>query len=220
MLVGKEKDFFSQGGQYIKTGLLLILTLLRVASHTYTQSVELMPGTERIFADVQWLKPLGVEYQWTIFSRTRTTVDYEDENRDFFSGLYLNYTSKSGFGGSVVGRLSTTDAGVDTGPHFFKQTKDITLFALASISLQSELSYSWFSILRYTPELSEKWKVYSSLELFSAFRKVGHAVSVQRIRLGLDRSGYQFGMAVNFRATGRPYSLRDTNPGLFIRKQL
>ena len=179
-----------------------------------------MPGTERIFADIQWLKPLGDDYKWTIFSRTRATVDYEDENRDFFSGLYLNYTMKSGFGASLVGRLSSADAGVDVGPHFIRQTKEVTFFALASISLQSELSYSWFSILRYTPEISEKWKAYSSLELFSAFREEGHVVSVQRIRLGLDRDGYQFGFAVNFRATGRPYRLRATNPGLFFRKQL
>ena len=144
----------------------------------------------------------------------------QKRKRDFISGLYLNYTMKSGFGASLVGRLSSADAGVDIGPHFIKQTKDVTFFALASISLQSELSYSWFSILRYTPELSEKWKAYSSLELFSAFREVGHALSVQRISLGVDRNGYQFGFAVNFRATGRPYRLRDTNPGLFIRKQL
>ena len=204
----------------MKSPLIFSLASLILIQFTYSQSVEIMPGTERIFADIQWLKPLGDDYKWTIFSRTRATVDYEDENRDFFSGLYLNYTMKSGFGASLVGRLSSADAGVDIGPHFIKQTKDVTFFALASISLQSELSYSWFSIFRYTPELSEKWKAYSSLELFSAFREEGHALSVQRIRLGVDRNGYQFGFAVNFRATGRPYRLRDTNPGIFIRKQL
>ena len=177
-----------------------------------------MPGTERIFVDAQWLKTFDEEQKWSLFSRSRATVDYE-ENTNLFVGAYLNYTTKSGFGGTLVGRISTLSAGGDAGIHYFKVKDSFLIYALASIQLQSELAYSWFSILRFTPSLSDRWKLYSSLELFSNFRSDGHVASVQRVRIGLDQKGYQFGLAINLSGLGNDYGMTDTNPGIFLRKQ-
>ena len=177
-----------------------------------------MPGTERIFLDVQWLKAFDQQYRWTLFSRSRATVDYE-ENTNLFTGAYVNYTSKIGVGGTVLGRISTLGSGADVGVHYFKATDKFMVYALASIELHKELGYSWFSIMRYTPPLGEKWKLYTSLELFSNFNAEGHAFSVQRMRAGVDRAGYQFGLALNLSGLGPQYDTRDTNPGIFLRKQ-
>ena len=83
----------------------------------------------------------------------------------------------------------------------------------------SELGYSWFSIARYTPDLSQTWGLYTSLELFSNFDKEGHVASVQRMRLGLQKQGYQFGLGLNLSGLGKTYAQTDANPGLFVRKQ-
>ena len=182
------------------------------------QSLEIMPGTERVFADAQWLKFFDSARKWSLFSRTRATVDYED-NTNLFSGAYLNYTTSSGVGGTVLGRISNGGAGSDVGAHLFKANDKWMLFALASVELSTELSYGWFSILRFTPSLSDRWRLYSSLELFSNFGKSGHVASVQRMRLGLNRSGYQFGLGLNLTGIGKDYSNTDTNPGLFVRKE-
>lgn len=182
------------------------------------QSLELMPGYKRIFADVQWLKFVDQEQKWSVFSRSRATVDYEDDT-DLFSGAYLNYTTQAGVGVTLVGSISNLGAGGDAGLHLFKANKKIMLYALASFGLSSELSYSWFSILRFTPGISQDWQLYSSLELFSNFGKEGHVASVQRVRLGLDKKAYQFGVGINFSGLGKNYSNTDINPGLFIRKQ-
>ncbi|MEM6630321.1 MAG: hypothetical protein AAF694_11655 [Bacteroidota bacterium] len=186
-------------------------------SYSLSQSLELMPGTERIFADVQWFKPLDEQYQWTVFSRTRLTVDYE-ENTDLFSGAYLNFTTKSGIGGTILGRISSFTAGADAGIHYYKGTSTLTLFALASINLSEELGYSWFSILRITPALSENWDFYGSLELFSSFNENGHSFSVQRIRGGLQRGQYQFGLAINVSEVGSDF-FTEANPGVFVRRE-
>lgn len=197
---------------------LLIYTLLVFSSLGLKgQSLELMAGNQRVFADLQWLKAFDKEFRWTLFSRTRGTVDYEN-NTDLFSGAYLNYTTKSGIGASLVGRIGAAGAGSDAGIHIFKANDTWTLFGLASISLQKELQYSWFSILRFTPEINENWRFYSSLELFSVFNQVGHAFSVQRIRLGFSRSDYSFGLANNLSEFGPKFGNPDNNFGLFLRK--
>ncbi|QTN39816.1 hypothetical protein HZ996_11900 [Cryomorphaceae bacterium] len=182
------------------------------------QSFELMPGTERVFVDAQWLKTFDEDRHWSLFSRSRATVNY-DEQTNLFMGAYANYTTSSGFGGTVVGRISSTGAGGDLGIHFFKANRTFLVYALASVELQSEIGLSWFSILRYTAQINDRWRVYSSLELFSNFSIEGHVASVQRLRAGLDRNGYQFGLALNMAGLGPNYETRDQNPGVFVRKQ-
>lgn len=176
-----------------------------------------MPGTERLFMDAQYLKFFDTNNRLSLFSRARATTEYTEQKTDLFTGAYLNYTTKSGFGGTVLGRISSMSSGIDAGIHYFKATKTFMFYALPSININDELLYSWFSILRYTPELKADWKLYSSLELFTAFGQVGYLSSVQRLRLGIDKNGYQFGLAVNLNESR--FSDVDINPGVFFRKQ-
>ncbi|MEL6635305.1 MAG: hypothetical protein AAFW73_19405 [Bacteroidota bacterium] len=139
----------------MKTAYTLLLSL--ACSEAYplsAQSLEWMVGNQRLFADIQWLQGLDPSYRWTLFSRTRATVDYEDQQRDLFTGAYLNYTRPSGIGGSLVGRSGA-----------------------------------------------------------------GHVFSVQRIRWGWERGGYQFGLASNLSEAGRRGASLSNNVGLFIRRE-
>ena len=198
---------------------IFLLGQLVCFSGLYAQSIELMPGTERIFADLQWLKTFDEERKWSLFSRTRATVDYED-NTNVFSGAYLNYTSSSGLGASMVGRIASSGAGSDMGIHYFKASSDFLLFALASTSLSSEFGFSMVFHCSLHSSAKERMEIiYELVELFSSFNKAGHTFSVQRIRLGIDKQGYQFGFALNLTGLGQEYVLTDTNPGIFVRKQ-
>ena len=183
-----------------------------------SQSIEIMPGAERIFVDVQFLEFFDQDLRWSLFSRSRATSSYTDSKTDLFTGSYMNYTSRFGFGGTILGRISSNGGGIDAGIHFFKSSKSFMIYALTSININDELLYSWFSIFRYTPLISEKWKGYLSIELFSAFAKVGHLSSVQRLRIGAESGGYQFGLALNLQASGTSLNEVDSNPGIFIRK--
>ncbi|GEM_PF-927994 len=196
-----------------------ILLLFLASSKCYAQSFEVMPGTQRIFIDAQYLALFNNSPGFSLFSRARATTEYDEQTTDLFIGAYLNYTTKSGFGGTVLGRISSFNSGVDVGGHYFKANDRFMIYALPSINLGSELLYSWFSILRFTPKLKGDWKLYTSLELFSAFVQTGHTSSVQRIRVGVDKRGYQFGLAVNFASRGKQFELTDTNSGVFLRKQ-
>ncbi len=197
----------------------LFFILLFLSSKVSAQSFETMFGTKRIFIDAQYLKFFDEGKKISLFSRARATAEYDSQNTNLFTGAYLNYTTKLGIGVTVLGRISTFGSGVDAGVHYFKANKKFMIYALPSINLNQELGYSWFSIIRYTPEIKHNWKLYTSLELFSAFDNNGHTNSVQRIRLGSDFKGYQFGLALNVGQTGSNWSNSNSNPGVFLRKQ-
>ena len=175
-----------------------------------------MAGDKGIFVDAQWLKFMDSKYRWSLFSRTRATVNYENQT-DFFTGAYLNYTTKSGIGASIVGKIGSAGAGGDAGIHIFKAKENWTLFGLAAVGLKKQLEYSWFSIFRFTPKIGENWKLYTSLELFFLFRQGQHLFSVQRFRIGLDWKGFQFGIANNLAELGSEFTTKN-NFGGFIRK--
>ena len=196
--------------------ILAILISIIYWSTASAQSFEVVLGTERVFIDAQFLKAIDSEKRWSFLSRTRATIEYDDEANSLFTGGYLIYASKSGLGATVLGRIVPSGFDVDAGISFFKVTGPWLIYALPSINIDRELYYSWFSILRYQPELKNDWKLYSSLELFTAFVQIGHLNSVQRIRLGVDKKGYQFGIGVNLEE--RRGADTDVNPGLFFRK--
>lgn len=197
--------------------LVLFLFTIAFGFTAKAQSFEVMPGTKRIFIDAQSLKFFDGSHKISLFSRARATAAYNEQTTNLFTGAYLNYTTKSGFGGTVLGRISTGNSGIDAGIHYFKANKTFMIYALPSININDELLYSWFSILRFTPAIKADWRLYSSLELFSAFGQTGHLSSVQRIRLGLDKKGYQFGPAINLNKNRS--SKLDVNSGIFLRKQ-
>jgi hypothetical protein len=197
---------------------LVSFSLMLGMAQAYSQSVELMPGSEYTFVDVQWLSRFDQSEKWSFFSRTRATT-VGDQETNLFTGGYLNYTTAKGLGASLVGRIATGGSGSDAGIHYFQAHESWMLFALASIELSDELSYGWFSIFRFTPVLSEKWRLYNSLELFSNFNDAGHYYSVQRLRVGVDYKRYQFGPGIDLSAFGEGYESNPTNFGFFIRKQ-
>lgn len=198
--------------------LFLFLCSYITTATVQSQSLELTAGNERIFVDVQWLEFFNGEMDWSLFSRTRSTVDYENDT-NLFTGAYLNYTTVSGFGGTVVGRVASAGSGLDIGVHYFKTRKSFMTYALASLTLIQGSGINWFSITRFTPTIIEAWKLYTSIELFSSFDYEQHQFSTQRLRLGLDSQSLQFGIAVNISETGKDVVHSDTNPGIFIRKQ-
>lgn len=178
-----------------------------------------MAGNEGLFADVQYFKPLfGKDYQFSVFSRTRGTLSYENK-ANILSAAYFNYTSKYGVGASVIGSLSSSNGGGGAaGINYFKVHKALTVFILTAVEIDDPPRYSYFSIFRYQPKLKGDWKMYSSLELYSLFGNTGHLVSVQRIRVGVDWKKLQFGPAANLSELGSD-PIFIGNYGFFIRRE-
>lgn len=196
--------------KYIFTILFCIVTLI-----AKTQSIELMIHEDGGFGDVQFLKPLSKDYKWTIFSRTRLNTDFK-ANNNLLSALYLNYTTKSGIGGTLLGAVGNNSTSSGAGIHLTKNTDSFSIFALPYVTFLEDPTLNWFSIARYRPQLSEKLRLYTSLELFSVF-DLSHVISIQRIRLGLEMSSYQFGFGSNLSELAGTSEITG-DYGIFIRK--
>ena len=195
--------------------VIAVIAILVSLSELKAQRLELMLGTERLFFDIQWFEKFDEAGKWTLFSRTRGSLDYQN-NTDIFSGAYFEYTAKSGIGPTLLGRIASGGAGSELGIHFIKQIKNWFIYSLVSQEIRDELDISWFSIIRFTPSVTEKWKFYSSLELFTNFGADGHMVSVYRVRTGVAKGNYFFGLGMNT-------AILNTNPnlvnfGVFIKK--
>ena len=198
--------------------IFIIAAFLILSKFSFTQSIEIMPGTDNLFFDIQFLKPLKKnDYKFTVFSRTRGIVDYES-NANILSAAYVSYTSKIGLGVSIIGAVNSSNGpNGAAGVNFLKVKNNFTIFALAAVEAHHPIGYSLFTIIRYTPDIKDNWKLYSSLELFTLYRKGGHEVSSERIRLGLDHKNFQFGLGANLTQFGNEFTAID-NYGLFIRK--
>lgn len=195
--------------------LLLLIGLLN--TQVFGQSYELMPATEYVFADIQFLEPFDKSYRFTLFSRTRIQVDY-DEQVSFFSGAYFSYTPKSGLGTTFLGRADNAGAGADWGIHFNRTKATWSFFGLLAKDLTESNAYSWFSIFRYRPKINGQWKGYHSIELFTVMNGGDHGASLQRIRLGVEKAGYQFGIGFNWLELGNAFLFLNDSYGIFIRK--
>ncbi|MCP4439720.1 MAG: hypothetical protein GY810_12320 [Aureispira sp.] len=113
-----------------------------------SQSLEIMVGNKNVFANAQWFKFLDTTGHLSVFTRGFGNIDYEG-NSDLFLGTYINYTTKSGLGATIIGRIGTFDSGGDAGAHFMKFGKNwgVSVFATVGVGLLKELQYSVFSNL-------------------------------------------------------------------------
>ncbi|WP_010518582.1 hypothetical protein [Croceivirga radicis] len=202
----------------IEISLLILVLGLLSFNNINAQRFELMPGTERLFFDIQWFEKFDSQGKWTLFSRTRGSYDYEDTT-DIFSGAYFEYTTKSGFGPTFLGRIASTVAGAELGVHFIKQINNWSIYSLLSQEIRNQFDISWFSIVKFTPNISKTLKLYSSVELFMNFEKADHNVSVQRFRTGITKNNYFIGIGLNTTFTGTNFDLNYTNLGIFVKKQ-
>ncbi|MBK7407782.1 MAG: hypothetical protein IPL49_09195 [Saprospirales bacterium] len=101
------------------TYLLSVFFILFSIQSGAAQSFELMTGTKRIFFDVKYIKIVEGHKNFSLLSRTRATAEYDEQKTDLFTGTYLNYSIKAGFGGTVAGRIASTGSGFDLGVHYF-----------------------------------------------------------------------------------------------------
>ncbi|WP_046246341.1 hypothetical protein [Hymenobacter terrenus] len=182
-LITKRWDF--QGWIITAKPWTLFAASLLLTRQGAAQSVELFPGHRNTQVDVQWLKPFRPDSRFLLFSRSRYTVDYENRTGYFISGITA-YGFKNGLG---LANEILVDAGGLTpkvGVQYLKPQANSLVYAWLNVGYADrEARYGGFIILRYLPALSERWRLYSQLELAADYTAQGHQFSAVRPRLGL-----------------------------------
>ncbi len=161
--------------------------------------VEILAGNQSGTLDTKILLPIAPYTK--IFNRNRITGLYQDGSVSNFHILSLNINPYIP-GLDIVAEVdATSGAGLEprAGLQYFRKFGDFGMVGFSSIALKKNPTGLLMTNLSYNPKFTELLGLASNAELSTTLSKYGHNVSVQRLRLGLDIAGYQFGPAADLK---------------------
>ncbi len=201
---------------------LFCILLLSSKSLLYSQPipVELMVGNKFTSLDVTFTKPFKENSKFGFFHMNTIQADYNDKSRNsfvlqdlvFFEAVKnLKIVAGAFYGKPGFNTTAGFQYSINTKRAFF-------LFA-PRVNIIEEPSYDFMTIFQYKLPLNEKVKLYTRLKLLNVFDANEHIRSYQWFRLGVDLSGTQFGLALDFDEYG-PNPSVEYNFGLFVRREI
>ena len=101
-----------------------------------------------------------------------------------------------------------------------ERDENTLIFGWLVADIQEKGGIDMFILLRYQPQLMDKWKIFSQCELFPVYNpKTDILNAVQRLRLGLRHNAIAGGIMVDLQQIGKDFSAMSSteNIGLFIR---
>jgi hypothetical protein len=191
--------------------------------------VEFFAGQQRATADVMFFrffkKNDTTSSPWLFFNRSRAAVDYRITSTSFLPQFGLtnavswNHAGARGFAPVLVGQVLYTGVYAKAGVQYAWIKKHITVFSWLVSELKRQPSFDYFLLLRYTPKLTAKLKLFTQFESINTLQYVKDVPQsfVQRFRLGLDAWQFQFGAGADVSFFGRTMYANSINTGVFIR---
>jgi len=200
-----------------KTMLLIpaLLALFAGEASGAGGSVEVMGGQANTTLDVKLSGEVAP--RTGIFVRNRTTVDYNNQVSPF-TLADLTFNIAGGLDAVAEVQMAPGMGAVPRlGVQYFKAFGDFSVYGLATGKARENPNAEMIVLLRYMPRLSERIKGFAQVEALSDIGRTGHEYSTQRIRLGLDISGYRLGAAADLVETGNKAAM-SYNMGGFVSK--
>ena len=113
---------------------------------------------------------------------------------------------------------SVTGLGTTLGLSHNKASKEILAISVLSYQLSSAQNLKFFGLYEYKPALTEKWSLYSRLQITynQGMAEGFHNRSFLYLRAGLKKGPLGFGLGANFDAYG-PSKVARENYGVFTR---
>jgi len=182
--------------------------------------VELMLGNKYGTVNVVFSKAFSQTSRFGFFHVNTVQFGYSNKQYNDFILQDLAYveTFKNL---RVTGGVVYSAGGFNTtaGIQYIYNTKKLLVLLSPRVNIESNPSYDIMTIVQYKPDLNEKVKLYTRLQMLNLFSKEGNMKSYQWMRLGLEVKGVQFGLAVNIDELG-PKPSAKSSFGLFFRKEL
>lgn len=193
--------------------------------------VEVFGGDKKASFDLMFFKFFknkeGKNGKFLFFSRERAVVDYKQTATanlpqfGFTEAISYNHPALKGIAPVLVGQVLNRGTFAKTGVQYAHVSKTLTVFGWSVIGLKKKPDVDLFLLLRYTPKLGEKWHLYTQAEFVNAFPTDETALFTftQRLRLGLKKADWQFGLGGDFTALGRQDFNSSQNTGVFLRHE-
>jgi hypothetical protein len=167
-------------------------------------------------------KPLAAASRWGVFHQSTLVVGHSGSATpdDLATQTLLTFAPAGGFRLTAGAFYATTPGVVATaGGQYLHAGPNWFVLLSPRVSLEGDPAYSAFSIVRYQRGPRTGTRLYLELQALNTFRAEEHIRSFQWLRLGADRRGTQFGLALNFDAEGRN-PRTETSVGVFLRRPL
>lgn len=218
----------------LKNIIITIVGFL-ISEPTISQSipVEIFIGNEKTTLDIMffnYFKTKGKEQngnqeKWLFFNRNRASIDYRMTTTSykpqygFTEAVSYNDKNLNGFAPVAVIQLNTIGVYPKVGIQYFKFKKNFTIFSWLVFETLNKPNMDFFLLGRYYPKLIEKLQLFSQIELINSIPTDNFKsfTFIQRIRLGLKKEDFQFGLGTDFTTIKRNNSSDLQNIGLFIR---
>jgi hypothetical protein len=207
---------------------IFIGALLSVVACNAQLPVEIFAGYEKTTFDLMFFKffknSSGADSRWLFFNRNRASLDYDQTSTGnlpqfgFTEALSYNHIALKGIAPVLVAQVLNRGAYPKGGVQYALVRKNLTVFSWIVSEIKSEPSIDLFLLLRYTPVLTDRLKLFSQLESLNIFPSAADLKKsyTQRIRLGINISEWQTGLGADFSQAG---STAFNNVGIFIRHE-
>jgi len=93
------------------------------------------------------------------------------------------------------------------------------LYTTVNTELKDNPNFELYVLAQYRPQITEKFKAFSQLQVSMNFNEDDHVYSLYRLRLGADLGKIQTGIGLEQTMTGPNWDYKAT-PGIFIRMEL
>jgi hypothetical protein len=207
---------------HTKHFLWMVAVILLLTDSLYSQSlpIEVVVGHRYIGTQVNVDKKFPDHPRWSFYHTNTMKINYQNKSSNEFMMLNLlqfqviyHFRILGGTYYGLPGFKPTMGLG------YGQKSNNFSITVNARISLIQHPDWEYFLGMQYNPPLSEKIRLYSRLQMRSAFNTAGHIKGYQWFRVGMDAGGFQFGAAANLDEYGQSAKLF-YNFGVFIRKDL
>jgi hypothetical protein len=182
--------------------------------------VELMLGNKYGTVNLAFSKSFSQTSKFGFFHMNTIQFDYKDENKNSFILQDLAYYEVIK-NLRITGGVAYSKGGFDptAGLQYVYSTRNFLFLLAPRVNIENDPSYDIMTILQYKPEINEKIKLYTRLQLLNLFGSDGNIRSYQWMRLGIEMKGVQFGLAFDLDEYGPDPSVTG-NFGVFVRKEI
>ncbi|MCZ7556162.1 MAG: hypothetical protein M5R41_07165 [Bacteroidia bacterium] len=211
--------------------LVLLATLLPQLCALAQVPVEVFSGPDRTSVDVLFFRFFrtaeGENSDWLFFNRNRAILDHRMTTGTrlpqfgFTEAVSWNPSALGGFAPVAIGQLFSSGAQVKSGLQYARVAKRWTVFSWFVTEIQGRPDLDAYLLARWTPPLTERWSIYTQLELLNVFPTDGRSARAftQRVRLGAQWREVAFGVGADYQQRGRGTLSGSGQTGVFVRYQ-
>jgi hypothetical protein len=157
--------------------------------------------------------------RFSIFNLNEAKYSFETEASSLLSYGLVGYDWVKGFGPVVGWRINPYAAAALAGIQYGYYREHFLAYATLNTELKIDPNFEFYTLLQYRPQLTEKLKAFSQLQISKNFNSDNHTFSLYRLRLGLDLKKFQTGLGLEQTFAGADWG-HSIAPGLFFRMEL